>query len=208
MKYKLPFIRNFNWRALLLRLLINAAMLLLLAVFFRKIYFVDRSFVSLLLMAAVLGLLNAFVKPIIQVLTLRFIFVSYGLVVILINALILYLLAFLFPTRFAVTGLLAALAGGALIGLLGSLFESLLGVTPPVVGDRYFEARTKLKAEHNFGLTTLLMQPLPGSAPEALPHAPDTAAVAAEDAGAEVAEIRAEAGSDNPSGQAGARGEA
>ena len=78
-------------------------MALLLAVaLLPSIYFVDRSLVTLLLMAFALGLLNAFVKPIIQVLTLRFIFASYGLIVVLINTLMMYLLAFFFPERFAV----------------------------------------------------------------------------------------------------------
>ena len=61
-------------------------------------------------------MLNAFVKPVLQVLTLRFIFASYGLIVILINTLILYLLAFFFPARFAVDHLIWAFVGGALIG--------------------------------------------------------------------------------------------
>ena len=51
-------------------------------------------------MALGLGVLNAFVKPVLQVLTLRFIFASYGLIVI--RQAILYLLAFFFPARFAV----------------------------------------------------------------------------------------------------------
>ena len=134
MKQKIPFLRNFNWRVLLLRILINAVALLLTAALVPEIYFVDRSVASVLLMAVGLGLLNAIVKPIIQVLTLRFIFASYGIIVILINTFILWLLSFLFPQRFAVDGFFWAFVGGALIGLGTSLLESLLGVTPPVVG--------------------------------------------------------------------------
>jgi hypothetical protein len=85
-KQKIPFLRNFNWRILLLRILINAAALFLTAALVPDIYFVDRSLASLLLLAVGLGLLNAFVKPVLQVLTLHFIFASYGLIVILINA--------------------------------------------------------------------------------------------------------------------------
>ena len=118
-KREIPFIRNFNWRILLLRILINAVALLLAAALLPSIYFVDRSLVTLLLMAFALGVLNAFVKPIIQVLTLRFIFASYGLIVVLINTLMMYLLAFLFPERFAVDKFIWALVGGALIGLGG-----------------------------------------------------------------------------------------
>ena len=142
-KAKIPFLRNFNWRILLLRILINAAALLLAAALLPSIYFVDRSLVTLFLMAFALGVLNAFVKPIIQVLTLRFIFASYGLIVVLINTLMMYLLAFLFPERFAVDKFIWALVGGALIGSVGGLLESLLGVTPPIVADRYPELRRR-----------------------------------------------------------------
>ena len=118
-KREIPFIRNFNWRILLLRILINAVALFLTAALVPDIYFVNRSLASLLLLALGLGVLNAFVKPILQVLTLRFIFASYGLIVILINTLILYLLAFFFPARFAVDHLIWAFVGGALIGAVG-----------------------------------------------------------------------------------------
>jgi putative membrane protein len=188
MNRKTPFWRNFNWRILLLRILINAAALFLTAALVPDIYFVDRSLLSLLLLALGLGVLNAFVKPILQVLTLRFIFASYGFIVILINTLILYLLAFFFPERFAVDHFLWAFVGGALIGAIGSLLESLLGVTAPIVGDRYPYVRTKIKEEQGRGLEARLAQPLTPSAPLAAVEESDATA-------AEAAEAPAEAGS-------------
>jgi putative membrane protein len=187
-KRKIPFIRNFNWRILLLRILINAAALFLTAALVPKIYFVDRSLVSLLLLALGLGLLNAFLKPVLQVLTLRFIFASYGLIVILINTLILYLLAFFMPERFAVDGFLWALVGGALIGAIGSVLESLLGVTAPIVGDRYPSVRTKIKEEQGRGLEARIAQPLAPQVPLAATDEPDATA-------AEAAEVPVEAAS-------------
>ena len=199
-KREIPFIRNFNWRILLLRILINAVALFLTAALVPDIYFVNRSLASLLLLALGLGVLNAFVKPVLQVLTLRFIFASYGLIVILINTLILYLLAFFFPARFAVDHLIWAFVGGALIGAIGSLLESLLGVTAPIIGDRYPYERTKIKEEQGRGLEARIAQPLAPSAPLAALEEPDaTATVVAEipahtalaaesiDAGAQVA---------------------
>jgi putative membrane protein len=183
-KREIPFIRNFNWRILLLRILINAVALLLTAALVPDIYFVDRSLASLLLLALGLGVLNAFVKPVLQVLTLRFIFASYGLIVILINTLILYLLSFFFPARFAVDHLIWAFVGGALNGAIGSLLESLLGVTAPIVGDRYPNMRTKIKEEQGRGLEARIAQPLTPSIPLAVAEEPDANAV-------EVAEIRA-----------------
>ena len=180
-KQRIPFIRNFNWRILLLRILINAVALFLTAALVPDIYFVNRSLASLLLLALGLGVLNAFVKPVLQVLTLRFIFASYGLIVILINTLILYLLAFFFPARFAVDHLIWAFVGGALIGAIGSLLESLLGVTAPIIGDRYPYVRTKIKEEQGRGLEARIAQPLTPSMPLAVAEEPDaTAAEAAE----------------------------
>jgi len=96
-----------------------------------KIYFVDKSVWNWLLMAFMLGVLNALLKPILQFLTLQFIFVTYGLVIVLVNTLILLLLSWLFPTRFEVGNLLWALVGGLVLGLLSSL-----GDQPPDVRRR------------------------------------------------------------------------
>ena len=53
-----------------------------------------------------------------------------------------------------------AFVGGALIGAMGSLLESLLGVTPPIVGDRYPDVRAKVKEEQGRGLEARIAQPL------------------------------------------------
>jgi len=129
------FIKEFNWRVALMRVVINAAILAVTALLLPNIYFVEVTVLNILFVSIALGVLNAVVKPIIQFLTLSFIFTTYGLVVVLINALILLLLSWLFPDRFVVESILAALVGGALVGILGSFFESLLGVSPPIIPD-------------------------------------------------------------------------
>ena len=111
---------------------------------------------------------------------------------------ILYLLAFFFPARFAVDHLIWAFVGGALIGAIGSLLESLLGVTAPIVGDRYPYVRTKIKEEQGRGLEARIAQPLTPSASLAVAEEPDANA-------AEVAEIPAEAASAAESIDAGAQ---
>lgn len=128
-------IKQFNWRILLIRILVNALVLLLVVVVLPSIKFVNPSLLSWLLLALVLGLLNAIVKPLVQFLTLPFIFATYGIIIILINAFILLLLSWLLPGAFQVTSLLGALLGGAIIGIASSFLESLLGVTPPIVSD-------------------------------------------------------------------------
>lgn len=124
-----------------MRVVINAAVLAVTALILPNIYFVEVTFWNIVLIAVALGVLNAVVKPIIQFLTLSFIFTTYGLVVVFINAIILWLLSALFPDRFVVDSLLAALIGGALIGILGSFFESFLGLSPPIIPDQPDEFR-------------------------------------------------------------------
>jgi putative membrane protein len=141
------FIKQFNWRFLLVRILVNALALAITAAVTPKIYFVDKTVLSWLLMAFMLGVLNALVKPVLQFLTLPFIFVTYGLVVVLVNSLLLWLLSAIFPNRFAVENLLWALAGGLVLGLLSSFLESLLGLTMPIVPEEETALRRQLEEE-------------------------------------------------------------
>jgi len=138
---KFPLLKQFNWRALLVRILINATVLAVTALILPNVSFVQVTVGNILFIAIALGVLNAVIKPILQFLTLSFIFTTYGVVVVLINAVILWFLSFLFPDRFAVHSILAALLGGALIGILGSFFESLFGLSMPIVPDEQAELR-------------------------------------------------------------------
>jgi putative membrane protein len=125
---------HFRVRPLLLRFLANAVSLALTAIIVPHIFFSgDYRIVSWLLISAVFGLLNAFLKPLLQILMLPLIFVSYGLVVVAINTVLLYALAWIFPQRFHVEHLLWALVGGLVCGLLEGLLQNLLGLTPPIV---------------------------------------------------------------------------
>ena len=139
--------KQFNWRYLVVRTLVNALVLTVTVLIVPKIRFVDPSVVTVLLLAASWGLLNAFVKPIVQFLTLPFIFATYGLVVGLINAILLWLLALLLPGLFSVDGILWALVAGLVIGLLSSFLESLLGLTIPVVPEEPAVLRQRLEVQ-------------------------------------------------------------
>ena len=141
------FIKQFNWRFLLVRIVVNALALAITAAVTPKIYFVDKSVLSWLLMAIMLGVLNALLKPILQFLTLQFLFVTYGLVIVVVNTLILLLLSFLFPHRFAVDNLLWAMVGGLVLGLVSSFLESLLGLTMPIVPDPPAELRRQVEEQ-------------------------------------------------------------
>ena len=140
-------LRQFNWRFLLVRIVVNALALALTAAIIPTISFVDKTLGNWLLMALTLGVLNALLKPILQFLTLQFIFVTYGLVIVVVNALLLWLLSFLFPNRFAVESLWWLLVGGLFLGLLSSFLESLFGLTMPIVPDALRELRQQLEEQ-------------------------------------------------------------
>ena len=156
MTKKIPFLKNFNWRLLLVRILINTIALLVMVVLVPDIYFVHSStlastypvltrVVNVLILAIGLGVLNAVIKPIIQVLTFQFVFASYGLLLVIINTLLLYLLGFLFPNRFEVTNLFWGLVGGALLGVFSVALEALFGTSVPIVPENQTELRARLE---------------------------------------------------------------
>lgn len=137
--------KNFNPRMLLVRILVNMLSLLLTVALLRNVYFVDRRVVDWIILSLVLGVLNAFVKPVIAFLTLRFIFATAGLVLAFINAIILWLLSWLLPGLLRVDTLFAALVGGVVLGLSTAVLESLLGLNPPIVSEKYPELRERIK---------------------------------------------------------------
>ena len=129
---------HYNWRLILIRLLVNTAALMLTVLLLPNIS-VEYSYGTFLILGAAMAILNAVVKPVLQLLTLPLIFVSYGLVVVAINGILLLLLSWLFPERFQVNTLFVAFIGGAIIGVFTIFLENLFGLTPPIVDDQAAE---------------------------------------------------------------------
>jgi putative membrane protein len=128
--------RPFNWRVALVRTAANgAAVALTVAVLPGLRVTTERPVLGYLAIGAVFGLLNAFVKPAIQFVALPLLLGSFGLVVILVDALILWLLDILLRIL-SVDGIGALFAGAALVGVLGFLLDGVLGLTPPIIDDR------------------------------------------------------------------------
>lgn len=84
------------------------------------------SFTSALIAAAVIGLLNMIVRPVLVVLTLPVTIVTLGLFLFVINALLFWAASGLLP-GFHVNGFVAALIGSLIYSLLGLLIEAALG---------------------------------------------------------------------------------
>ncbi|MDQ0588309.1 phage holin family protein [Variovorax paradoxus] len=84
------------------------------------------SFGSALIAAAVIGLLNMIVRPVLVVLTLPVTIVTLGLFLFVINALLFWAASGLL-SGFQVSGFVAALIGSLIYSLLGLVIEAALG---------------------------------------------------------------------------------
>ncbi|MEM9075604.1 MAG: phage holin family protein [Bacteroidota bacterium] len=107
----------------ILRLLLNALAVIILAYALPGVG-VD-SFVTALIVAIVLGVLNFLVKPLLVILTLPITIVTLGLFLLIINAIII-LIAANFISGFRVDGVLWAIIFSVLLSILQSILHSLL----------------------------------------------------------------------------------
>jgi putative membrane protein len=113
-------------------LLINMIAIGLTAVILPGFNLVENKLYELVVIAIALGLVNTFVKPLLQLLTIRLLFVTYGLVLIVTNTVVLVLLGWLFPSWIEIDGLFPAILGGTLIGLISMFLDYVFGVNPPL----------------------------------------------------------------------------
>lgn len=82
---------------------------------------------GLLLVAALSGLVNALVRPIVVLLTCPFVILTLGLGLLLINAAMLGLVAWLAGDWLVVDGCFPAFFGALVISLVSALFNALVG---------------------------------------------------------------------------------
>jgi putative membrane protein len=108
---------------LLLRWLINAVSLLIVAHFVRG--FEVRSFTAALLAAVIIGLVNATLGTVLKILTFPLTILTLGLFLIVINALMLKLAAAITP-GFMVRDWTAALLGAVLLAIMSGILNWLV----------------------------------------------------------------------------------
>ena len=109
---------------IIIKWLLSAVALLAVAYLYSGVQV--NSFGSALIAAAVIGLLNMVVRPVLVVLTLPVTIVTLGLFLFIINALLFWAASGLL-SGFHVSGFLAALLGSLMYSLLGLVIESALG---------------------------------------------------------------------------------
>jgi putative membrane protein len=91
--------------------------------------FIVNNFVVALVAAGVIGLVNAFIRPILRLLTFPITLLTFGLFTLVINALALWLASVLTPgTGFEIRGFLPALLGSIVLAIVSSIINYFLRV--------------------------------------------------------------------------------
>lgn len=111
-------------RNLVIRLFINSVALWVAAEVVSGIE-LEGSYLQILLVAFLFGLINAFIKPVVMVVSLPFLLLTLGLLTLVINALMLMLTAAV-ASSLTVAGFWAALWGSLLISVVSMVLSSLL----------------------------------------------------------------------------------
>ena len=91
------------------------------------IRFTDNSLLTPLVTSLVLGILNAFIRPILMLLALPLLIYTLGLFKLVINALLLYFVSFLLGQYFEIDSFGAAFLGALVISIVSLLLNLLTG---------------------------------------------------------------------------------
>jgi putative membrane protein len=91
------------------------------------IHFKDDSLWTPFVTSLVLGILNAFIRPILMLLALPLLIFTLGLFMLVINALLLYFVSFLLGNYFAVDSFGAAFLGALVISIVSLLLNLITG---------------------------------------------------------------------------------
>ena len=112
---------------------INTLAVLVAVYMVPDIRFKDDSLWTPFVTSLVLGILNAFIRPILMLLALPLLIVTLGLFTLVINALLLYFVSFLLGRYFVVDSFGAAFLGALVISIVSLLLNLLTGSSRALV---------------------------------------------------------------------------
>ena len=118
--------RELRWKLLLVRLLVSVLAVTVTVLVVPGLSIDGDFWLWALVLGAVFGVLNGVVKPVLQVLTIRYLFLSWGLVLLAVNIATLWLLEALVSPLDVDSGLSLVL-GGLVLGLLVPVLETPSG---------------------------------------------------------------------------------
>lgn len=112
----------------LIRVVVYAISIWLVSAILPGIVLANDELGTLLIIGLVLGLVNAFIKPIVRFLTCPFVFLTMGLFTLCINGFLLQLSAWLVGDRLTIDNFFTALLGGVLMAVVTWILEGVLNV--------------------------------------------------------------------------------
>ncbi len=131
-----------NWRVAVVRVVANGlAIALVVAVFPGVDAATDHPVLAALWVGLIYGVLNALVRPVLNLLLVPFVLQTYGLVMALVNILVFVLLGYV-SRLIEIDSVWAAIGGGITLSILAWLLEGVLGLSKPVAGDATGEPST------------------------------------------------------------------
>jgi putative membrane protein len=110
----------------LIRLLVNAIALLIVAYFVPGVHV--SSFTAAIIVALILGIVNAILRPILVILTLPIVILTLGLFTLVINAITFYFVAHL-HLGLTVSGFGPAFLGALVLTIVSMILSTLVGAT-------------------------------------------------------------------------------
>ncbi len=113
-------------RNLILRLVINVVAILIVVRLLPGVHLANDSLSTLVVLAIILGLINAVVKPILTLLTCPFIFFTFGLFLFIINGLMLELTAAISNGRLTIDSFGWAIVAGIILSIVNMIAEKAL----------------------------------------------------------------------------------
>lgn len=131
-----------NPRLFLARLLVSGVAVVVTVAVVPGLGFTGWSTGEFALIALTYAVLSAALKPLLEFLALRFLVATYGLVIILINALLLFVLAQVLDSYIVYDRAWQLLLGGLVVGVVGMVLETAVGATQPVLDTRPREERS------------------------------------------------------------------
>ena len=107
--------------------IINTLAVLVAVYIVPGIHLTDNSILTPFIVSLVLGILNAFIRPIIILLAMPLVILTLGLFMLVINALLLYLVGIVLQSHFQVDGFGSAFLGALVISIVAVVLNSMTG---------------------------------------------------------------------------------
>jgi putative membrane protein len=138
-----------NFKRFLQSWVINTLAVLVAVYIVKGLRFKDDSIWTPFITSLVLGILNAFLRPLIMLLALPLLVVTLGLFMLVINALLLWLVGWLLGDYFQVDSFWSALFGAVIISMVSLILNTLTGSGQSRIQFKRYSGRPKSGNDHD-----------------------------------------------------------